>query len=82
MEFKKLEIKPEGSWLKRTITSPHFKKTIIYMLIGAVTGFGFYFFTEGIQMDKMPAGEIFQSIMVGAFFGFFITNSPCSKGRC
>ncbi len=82
MEFKKLEIKEEGSWLQRKIRNPHTKKTLIYTLIGAVIGFAFYYFSEGMHMDAMPRKEIVQSILVGAFLGFFITNSPCAKGHC
>ena len=82
MEFKKLEIKEEGNWIQRKIKNPHSRKTLLYILLGAVAGFLFYYFTEGINMDAMPRGEIVQSILVGAFFGFFITNSPCARGRC
>uniref|UniRef100_UPI0032171148 hypothetical protein n=1 Tax=uncultured Draconibacterium sp. TaxID=1573823 RepID=UPI0032171148 len=82
MEFKKLEIEEDGSWIKRKIRNPHFRKTIVYILIGAVAGFGFFYFTEGMAMDKMPKEDIFQSIFAGAFLGFFITNSPCARGKC
>lgn len=82
MEFKKLEIEPEGNWLKRKLSNPHTKKTLIYILLGAVFGFVFYFFTEGMHMDAMPREEIVQSVLMGAFLGFFITNSPCSRGKC
>lgn len=82
MEFKKLEIEPEGNWIQRKLANPHFKKTILYILLGAVAGFAFFFFTEGMFMDKMPKQDILQSILIGAFFGFFITNSPCARGRC
>lgn len=82
MEFKKLEIKPEGSWLKRTITSKHFKKTILYILIGAVAGFIYYYLTEGQKLEIMSLKEIGKNMLFGGFFGFFITNSPCSRGRC
>lgn len=82
MEFKKLEIKEEGNWFQRQIKNPHIKKTLLYILLGAVAGFLFYFFSEGMHMDAMPRDEIVQSVLVGAFFGFFITNSPCSRGRC
>jgi hypothetical protein len=82
MKFKKLEIKPEESWFKRMIDNPRTKKTLIYIVIGAVAGFGFYYFTEGMHMNKMPTSEIYQSIFVGAFLGFFITNSPCARGLC
>jgi RsiW-degrading membrane proteinase PrsW (M82 family) len=82
MEFKKLEIEPEGSWIKRTVSKPHFKKSLIYILAGAVLGFLFFYFTDGVHMDEMPMKDIFQSILLGGFFGFFITNSPCARGRC
>lgn len=82
MEFKKLEIEPEGNWLKRKINNPHFKKSLIYILIGSILGFVFFYITEGNQMDKMPTRDIVQSTLFGAFMGFFITNSPCARGRC
>lgn len=82
MEFKKLEIEEDGNWLQRKIKNPHTRKTAIYMGLGAVAGFLFFYFTEGMQMDVMPQGDIVQSILVGAFLGFFITNSPCAKGHC
>lgn len=82
MEFKKLEIKPEGNWFQRLLANAHFRKTILYVLIGAIGGFAFFFFTEGMFMDKMPQEDVYQSIIIGAFFGFFITNSPCARGKC
>lgn len=82
MEFKKLEIEPERSWLKRTITSPHFKKTVIYIAIGAVAGFAFTYFSAGKPLAEFSNGEIFQSLIIGGFFGFFITNSPCARNKC
>ena len=82
MEFKKLEIKEEGNWFQRQIRKPHTKKTLVYILIGAVAGFLFYYFTEGMHADAMPEKEVVQSIVVGAFLGFFVTNSPCARGRC
>lgn len=82
MEFKKLEIEQEGSWIKRAINQPHFKKSAIYILVGAIIGFGYYYITEGQHMETMALGEIAQSMFVGAFLGFFITNSPCARGRC
>ena len=82
MEFKKLEIEPEGSWIKRTLQSPHTKKTLIYVVIGAIAGFVFTYFTAGKPLAEISSGEIFQSIIIGAFFGFFITNSPCARNKC
>jgi hypothetical protein len=82
MEFKKLEIEPEGSWLKRTLESKHTKKTLIYIVLGAVAGLVYFYFSEGKQIANITGGEIFKSMLVGGFLGFFITNSPCSRGKC
>jgi hypothetical protein len=82
MEFKKLEIEPEGSWIKRTLQSPHTKKTLIYIAIGAVAGFLFTVLTAGKPFAEIGTDEMIQSAVVGAFFGFFITNSPCARNQC
>jgi len=82
MEFKKLEIKSEESWLKRTILSQHGKKTILYILLGSVAGFVLFFITQEKQLAEITSGEIVKSMIMGGFFGFFITNSPCARNRC
>lgn len=82
MEFKQLDIKPQGSWISRTVQSPRFKTTLTAILIGAIFGFLFFYLTEGRLMESIPAGEIVKSLLIGGFFGFFITNSPCARGRC
>ena len=45
-------------------------------------GFLFFYFTEGRLMESIPGKEIVKSLLIGGFFGFFITNSPCARGRC
>jgi hypothetical protein len=82
MEFKKLEVEPESNWLKRVINSRHNKKTFLYIIIGAVGGLLYFYFTEGVSMDYIDNGEIIKSMLFGAFLGFFMTNSPCARGRC
>jgi len=82
MQFEQLELKPQGNWMKRTVSSPHFKRSIIAIAVGAAIGFTLYYLTEGRQMESMPGTEILKSILIGAFFGFFYTNSPCARGRC
>lgn len=82
IQFKSLELSNQESWFKRTVRSAHFKKSIKAIAIGAAAGFAFFYFTEGRLMESLEAGEILQSLGVGAFFGFFITNSPCARGRC
>ena len=82
MQFKQLELKSEGNRIKRTINSPRLKKTVIAVIIGAVIGFGLFYFSEGRFMESMPVNDVIKSILIGGFFGFFITNSPCARGRC
>ena len=82
MEFRKLEIKEDGSHVRRLFRSVQLRRTIIFAIIGAIGGFLFFYFTEGSTMDIIPAGDIIKSILIGGFFGIFITNSPCARGRC
>ncbi len=83
MEFKKLEIEPEGSsWLKRKFGSGHARKTLIYIILGIVAGVVYYYFSEGKGTENINTKELIQSMAVGGFMGFFITNSPCAKNKC
>jgi len=80
--FKELQLTPKGNLLQRSWRRPHFRKTLIATLVGALAGFLFFYFTEGMHMQGMPGGEILKSLAIGAFFGIFFTNSPCARGRC
>ena len=82
MQFKQLEIKREGSWVKRILNTPHTRKTLIAIALGAVIGFGLYYLTEGRLLQSMPGKDILKSMLIGGFFGLFYTNSPCARGRC
>jgi RsiW-degrading membrane proteinase PrsW (M82 family) len=82
MEFKPLEIKSRGNLFKRVMRTPHLRRTAVAILTGAVIGFVVFYFTEGRSMDAIPAGDVLKSILIGGFFGFFVTNSPCARGRC
>jgi len=82
IEVKKLEIEPEEKGFKGWIKSKQVKKTIIAILIGAVAGFAYFYLTEGQEMEAIPTGDIVQNVIFGAFLGFFVTNSPCSRGKC
>ena len=82
MKFKKLEIEQEGNWFSRFITSARTKKTLLAIAIGALAGFLFFYLTEGHSAEIISAEEVLQSLGIGGFIGFFITNSPCARGRC
>lgn len=81
-EFKPLEIKLEGSRIKQIYKSKQVRKTFLYMLLGAVISLGISYASEGSRVRAMNAQEIGHALIMGAFFGFFITNNPCSRGKC
>jgi hypothetical protein len=82
MQFKKLELSTNRNWFQRTISSRHFKKSLVYILVGALAGFVIYYFSEGRYIVDIAASDYISSILLGGFFGFFVTNSPCARGRC
>lgn len=82
MEFKKLEIEQKGSWFSRLITSSRTRKTLLAIALGALAGFLYFYITEGRSAEIITASEVLKSLGIGGFLGFFITNSPCARGRC
>lgn len=82
MKFKELEIKEEGNWLKRKWSSPNFKKSLLYIVLGAIGGFVYFYFNEGKTLSEISTDHLIQHVITGAFLGYFITNSPCARGRC
>ncbi|PWE01334.1 hypothetical protein [Marinilabilia rubra] len=82
MEFKKLELETENRGLKGWIKTRHFKTSIISIVVGAAAGFGYYYFSEAKAFDSVIFTEAFKFIAMGGFLGFFVTNSPCARGRC
>jgi len=82
MEFKKLELKKEGNWLKRTINNPHTKKSALFTVLGAAGGALYFYFTQGQHMEVITTGDFVKTALLGAAFGLFVTNSPCARGKC
>ncbi len=79
--FKDVEVK-KGAGLKTIFNGKQFRRTIIFMLIGAVAGFAYFYYTEGQHMEVLASQDIFKSAALGALFGIFISNSPCARGAC
>ncbi len=82
MKFKELELTSQPRSLKKIFKSRHLRKTLLYIVIGAVAGVALFYVTEGRHMNEITSGNIINSLLLGGFFGFFITNSPCARGRC
>ncbi len=82
MEFKKLELEPEKRSLKEILWSRHTRRTLRAVIIGASLGFLYFYFTDGKHQEVLITADILRSLAIGGFFGLFITNSPCARGRC
>ncbi len=82
MEFKELELSNQPKGVKKILKSRHIRKTALYVVLGAVVGVAIFYLTEGRNMNEITSGDIINSMLLGGFFGFFITNSPCARGRC
>ncbi len=79
-EFKQLEIKPEGSAVKRFLKSPQTIKAIIFFVIGSTIGF-LYYWANGV-LDFKHISDIMLDTLAGGFFGLFLANTPCGRGKC
>lgn len=82
IETKKLELQPESQGIKGILKSKQLRRTVLGIVLGAVGGFAFFYFTEGLYMDSLSQKDVIQSLVFGGLFGLFITNSPCARNRC
>ena len=82
IKTRRLSIQPEQNKLKGLFMNSHFKRTAAGIIVGAVAGFAFFYFTEGLYMDSLPTKDILQSLAFGGLFGLFFTNSPCARNKC
>jgi hypothetical protein len=82
IETKKLELQPENKGIKGLFKSKQLRSTALGMVLGAVGGFAFFYFTEGLYMDSFSQKDVIQSLVFGGLFGLFVTNSPCARNRC
>ncbi|MFW5774429.1 MAG: hypothetical protein ACOCWD_07085 [Tangfeifania sp.] len=81
IEVKKLEIAEEKG-IKGFFKLKQTRRTIIAILTGAVAALAFYYITEAQSVDAFSMNEALKNMALGAFLGFFVTNSPCARGRC
>lgn len=82
MEFKKLELKPQGNWFQRNIWTAHGKKTMLFVLFGGLISLVVSYLSGDITRENLSAGTIVNAMWFGGFMGFLLTNSPCARGRC
>lgn len=81
-EFEPVKVGPKASEYKRQEKWRHIRKTVMYMLVGIFISIGAHYLMEGWTLDTLLSDEVNNAIFTGAFVGFFLTNSPCARGRC
>ena len=79
--FKEVEVKRPNS-IKGLLNNKQLRRTLLFMLGGAVASMAWFYYSEGQHMDAITGTEWFKSGAIGALFGTFISNSPCARGRC
>jgi hypothetical protein len=82
IEFKPVKLEGKAKRAMRQEQWRHVGKTVLYMFGGAAVSLVFTYLSDGARIETWGQDEISQSALIGAFMGFFITNSPCARGRC
>lgn len=82
LEFEQVELGEKGKQAKRNEKIRHYKRTLSYIVTGAVLSLALSYLTEGATITALNGQEITNSLLLGGFVGFFLTNSPCARGKC
>jgi formate/nitrite transporter FocA (FNT family) len=82
LKFEELQLEPQGNWLRRKIASSHVFKTLLYCVVGALIGYALFYFDQNAESRILWNKIAFGNVLGGLAFGFFITNSPCARGKC
>lgn len=76
------EVKPRPRTIKEYFKSWSFWKTFLATSIGALAGFSYYYFVGCTSGTCAITSSPYISTMWGGMLGFFVVNSPCSRGKC
>lgn len=75
--MEECNITPRPKTIKDFFKSWYFWKPFLGIVLGGLAGFLYYYFI-GCTSGACPiTSSPYGSILVGALFGFFITNGPC-----
>jgi hypothetical protein len=73
----------EGSnRLRSFFKSWNFWRPFIAVFIGGTGGFMYYYFIGCNSGSCAITGNPYASVIWGGLLGFFLVNSPCTRGRC
>ncbi len=76
------ELKSKMAGIREFFSSRQFWKPFLAVIIGGVLGFAYYYFVGCQSGSCAITSNPWKSTMMGGFLGFFLTNSPCAKGKC
>lgn len=68
--------------IKAFLLSWAFWKPFLSILAGGTAGFTYYYFIGCSSGQCAITSSPLGSIILGGFLGFFVVNSPCSRGKC
>jgi hypothetical protein len=73
---------PRPKNLKEFFASKIFWRPFIAVTIGAVAGFLYYYYIGCSSGACAITSNPYKSTLMGAFMGWFLVSSPCSRGKC
>lgn len=76
------EVKPRPRTIKEFFRSWYFWKPFLAITIGGLAGFSYYYFVGCASGTCTITSSPYMSTFWGAMMGFFLVNSPCSRGKC
>ena len=76
------EVKPRPRTIKELFKSWYFWKPFLAITIGALAGFSYYYFVGCASGTCAITSSPYMSTFWGGMMGYFLVNSPCSRGKC
>ena len=77
-----IKVKTRIQSLKDFVKSGNFLKPFLGIVLGGVAGFLYYHFIGCSSGTCAITSNPYMSTGYGSFFGWFLLNSPCSRGKC
>ena len=76
------EVKPLPKTIKEFFTSWYFWKPFVATVIGGILGFLYYYNVGCATGTCAITSNPYSSILMGGLMGYFVVNSPCTRGNC
>jgi hypothetical protein len=73
------KVTPKPKSIKEFFTTWYFWRPFLGVTIGILAGIMFYCFVESQTISCSITNDTWNSMLIGAFMGFFVTTSPCAR---